>query len=285
MAHLLPTIEVLSLQEKVRAVFLGIRVARPENSATPRDVGLTYTEQRIALPAGAIDTWIIEVPRSRGVVLLFPGYASSKDSLLAPAAALHEQGYTTILADFRGAGGSTGSDTTLGVREADDVAVVFAAARARWPDQPLVLYGVSMGSAAIVHAVATRGLAPTALILESPFDSLLHTAAARFQAFGLPATPSAQALIFWGGVQQRQNGFAFSPADDARRVRCPTLILHGERDPRATTAQSRAVFDQLGGEKVFSEFPDTGHALLIVTNPQDWQRVVLPFLARSAAQP
>ena len=42
--------------------------------------------------------------------------------LLAPAQAFHRLGYDAILVDFRGVGGSSGNTTTLGVREAQDVA-------------------------------------------------------------------------------------------------------------------------------------------------------------------
>lgn len=275
-----PTIESLPWWGKARVLLFGIAVARPQNGHTPRDVGLDYTVHRVAsADGGAVETWIVEQPRARGVVLLFPGYASSKDSLLVPALRLHNLGYTVVLADFRGAGGSTGSDTTLGVREAADVATVFGDAHSRWSGQPIVLYGVSMGSAAILHAVATKGVAPDALILESPFDRLLGTVSARFRAFGVPATPAAELLVFWGGVQQRQNGFAFNPVEDARRVTCPTLVLHGSRDPRATTAQATAVFAQLGGARQFVAFPDAGHELLVVTAPNEWQNAVERFLA------
>ena len=48
----------------------------------------------------------------------FPGYATPKESLLGAASAFHGWGYTAVLVDFRGVGGSSRSDTTLGVREA-----------------------------------------------------------------------------------------------------------------------------------------------------------------------
>jgi uncharacterized protein len=281
-----PTIEALSWREKVRVLLLGLAVARPRNQHTPRDVGLSYTVQRITIPdSGSVETWVIDQLQPRGVVILFPGYASSKDSLLAPAATLHARGYATVLVDFRGTGGSTGDDTTLGVREATDVAAVFADAQRSWPGRPIVLYGVSMGSAAVLHAIATYGIRPAAIILESPFDRLLGTVATRFHAFGLPATPAAELLVFWGSVQQRHNGFAFNPAADARAVTCPALVLHGDADPRATTAQTTAVYTGLGNVKTFATFPGAGHALLAATAPQEWEQVVARFLASNDAAP
>src|SRR5207237_2938162 len=124
------------------------------------------------------------------------------ESLLTPAAAFHEMGYAVLLVDFRGTGGSSGQETTLGVREAADVARAVDYTQHTWPARPLVLYGVSMGAAAIMRAVATEGVHPAALILESPFDRLLDTVANRFHAMGLPAFPAAGLLVFWGSLQQ-----------------------------------------------------------------------------------
>jgi alpha-beta hydrolase superfamily lysophospholipase len=276
-----PTIEALNLQAKVRAALFGITIARPQNVYTPRDIGLEYNVRQVEIAAGgALEVWVIDHSSPHGVVLLFPGYASSKDSLLSPAVAFHKLGYATMLVDFRGVGGSTGSDTTLGAREADDVAVAYAAAEKNWPGEPVIVYGVSMGSAAILHAIATKDIQLSAVILESPFDRLLGTVSARFHAFGVPAIPAAQLLVFWGGVQHGHNGFAFNPVDDARSVHCPTLVLHGEQDARATTAQATAVFEQLRGKKAFVEFPNAGHELLIVTSPVTWQQAMVPFLSQ-----
>ncbi len=213
-----------------------------------------------------------------GIVLMFPGYAESKESLLAPAAALYEMGYDTLLVDFRGAGGSSGQDTMLGVREGNDVALAVDYARHNWPGRPIVLYGVSMGAAAVLRAVASEDVQPAALILESPFDSLLDTVGNRFHSMGLPAFPAAELLIFWGGVQQGYNGFAHNPADYARSVKCPVLLMHGERDPRVTTEQARAIYDHLGGPKQFVSFPGAGHEALIAVAPGVWKESVDGFL-------
>ena len=281
-----PAIEALSWGERARAVALGITLPKPQNRHTPRDLGLAYEVRQVAVPDGAVlETWVLPHPRARGVVLMFPSYATSKESLLASAAALHDLGYTTVLVDFRGVGGSTGNTTTLGVREAADVAAVVAEARRGWPGQPLVLYGISMGAVAVLRAIAREGVQPAAVILESPFDQLLGTVENRFQAFGLPAFPAAELLVFWGSVQQGNNGFAHNPVEYARSVQCPALFLHGERDPRVTTAQATAVFERLAGEKEYVRFPDAGHEMLIATAPQAWQDRVARFLDRSIGAP
>ena len=135
-----------------------------------------------------------------------------------------------------------------------------------------------MGGAAVLRAVAKKGVTPNALILESPFDSLLTTVSNRFHALGLPAFPSAGLLVFWGSVQHGFNGFEHNPADYAQAVRCPVLLLHGESDPRVTTKQARDIYTRLGVYKEFVEFPAAGHESLIRADPAIWKEHVGRFL-------
>jgi alpha-beta hydrolase superfamily lysophospholipase len=76
------------------------------------------------------------------------------------------------------------------MREAEDVAAAFVYARESWPGQPIVLYGVSMGSAAILRAVAVEGVRPAGLILEGAFDRLLTTS-----VFAHPHLPTSKSCI------------------------------------------------------------------------------------------
>jgi alpha-beta hydrolase superfamily lysophospholipase len=279
-----PAIERLSGLEKVWTVLAGVRVPRPENTHTPADVGLAYQTAIIPADSGeTLEAWVVEATPSRGVILLFPGYATPKESLLGAATAFHGWGYTAVLVDFRGVGGSSRSDTTLGVREGADVALAAHWAAVRWRGRPWVLYGFSMGSAAVLEAVAHHGVQPAALILESPFDRLLDATRTRFHAMGLPGTPGAELLLFWGSVQGGSNAFALAPADDAASVQHPTLVLHGGADPRVSQAQAQAVYERLSGPRTWSEIPGAGHDVL-GTAPDAWQAAVRAFLTTIGEQ-
>ena len=271
--------EQLSLTQKAWTILTGTRLPRPQNDHTPADVELSYETQEIIISEGEfLEAWHIAAIGSQGIVLLFPGYAESKESLLPAAMAFHEAGYDTMLVDFRGTGGSSGSDTTLGVREAEDVAYSVAYAKRTWPDRPLVLYGVSMGAVAVLRAIATEAIQPDAVILESPFDTLLGTVGNRFNAMGVPALPSAEVLVFWGSVQQGFNGFTHNPAEYARSVACPTLLLHGDQDPRVTVEQNDAIYQNLAGPKQLVSFSGAGHETLVVEAPEAWEQHVTKFV-------
>src|SRR5262245_59413321 len=160
--------EAMSRLDKVRALLLGVTVPRPVNDNRPADVGLTAEVHRFSSEPGVeLEAWYLPHPRPAGLVLLFHGYRSSRSSLLQEAKAFHERGYATFLVDFRGSGGSSGNVTTMGVAEADDVAAACRYAATRWPEQAQLLFGRSMGSAAVLRAVAVHQLKPRAIILES----------------------------------------------------------------------------------------------------------------------
>ena len=79
----------------------------------------------------------------------------------------------------------------------------FTYAARRWPEQPLLGYGISMGATSLMRAVALYALKPRALILEGPFDRLVTTVRHRFDAVGVPSFPAADMLVFWGSVAER----------------------------------------------------------------------------------
>jgi alpha-beta hydrolase superfamily lysophospholipase len=281
-----PKPEELSFAGKIGTIFTGVTVTRPRNEHSPADVGLRYETRSIPVgqAGGTLEAWYVPSDAPRGIVLMFSGYAESKDSLLSVAAAFHDMGYDALMVDFRGVGGSSGDDTTLGVRESEDVNVSLAYAQKEWPGRRTILYGVSMGAAALLRAVAIGGANPDAIIVESPFDRLLSTVGNRFNAMGLPAFPTSELLVFWGSVQQGSNGFANNPVEYARSVRCPTLLMHGEQDPRVTVEQSRAIYDALGGYKEQVEFRGAGHQSLIATAPQLWKDSAEHFLRHVEGQ-
>jgi alpha-beta hydrolase superfamily lysophospholipase len=270
---------------QLQQLITGVQLPRPENHATPAAHFLPFETRHIPLAEGEqLEVWWVPHPQSRGVVLMFPGYAGVKEAFLTPAAELYRLGYSSLLVDFRGSGGSSGDDTTLGLREADDVASAFRYAQQQWPEQPIVLYGISMGGAAILRAVAVDGVRPSAIIVEGVFDRLLTTVWHRFDAVHLPAWPAAPLLVFWGSVQMRYNGFAHNPVDYAAAVACPILVLHGERDPWISADETQALVAQISSPKVLVEVPGLGHDMPFVYGAHDlWVSAVTDFLRNAAA--
>jgi hypothetical protein len=186
---------------------------------------------------------------------------------------LHELGYSTFLVDFRGVGGSSGSVTTLGIREAADVAHAVDYVRQTWPGQPVILYGTSMGSSALLRAVAREDVQPQAVIAEAPFARLSDAVDARVRSMRVPTFPASELLLFWGSVQLGANAFVHNPADYAPDVTCPTLLLRGAEDARVAAEEIDAIYERLPGPKTRISVPHVGHELLLPQTPEVRQQV------------
>jgi uncharacterized protein len=263
--------------EKLQVLAEGVRLPKPRNRRTPLDVGLSYERHVFAGAHGLpLEAWLVPASSDHGVVVLFHGHAASKDQLLRVAQAFHQMGYAALLVDFYGSGGSGGSDTSIGFFEAVDVGAAYRYAQSLGRGRPVILYGVSMGAAAILKAVYDEQLEPAAIVLECPFDRLSTTAAHRFQNVGLPAFPAAL-LLFWGGVQQGFNPFRMNPVEFATAVRSPTLLMQGDRDPTITMDEARSIFAHLAGPKTLAIFPGARHELYIGADRHRWTNAVGRF--------
>jgi uncharacterized protein len=259
---------------------LGLQ--RPTSSKTPSDIGLAYVTQRLPLNTNEwVETWSIPAAqgKSQGTVLLFPGNGSSKATqMLAPAKVFHDLHYDTLLIDFRGVGGSSGDTTTLGVNEAKDVALAMGYVDRLKLQRPVVLYGISMGSAAILTAIAKENVRPDGIILELPFARSIDAVRSRVRKFHVPTFPLAELIVFWGGLQHGFNGFAHNPVTYASQVKCPTLIMQGSLDQWTSIEEIQEILQNLGGKKELLLFPNTGHTLLVTIDKARWQSGVDRFL-------
>jgi uncharacterized protein len=262
---------------------IGLGSSRPNSAKRPTDIGLQYSTQRISVSQSEwIETWLIppqQLP-ARGTIIIFPGNGSSKASqLLAPAKVLTALNYNVLLVDFRGVGGSSGNTKTLGFREAQDVALVMRNAKQSALQAPIVLYGISMGTAAVLRAVAQERVKPDAVMLELPFTRMSSAVRSRFREFKLPSFPGAELLVFWGGIQHGFNGFAHNPEEYAQQVKCPTLVLQGQQDRWTSMAEIETLFNRLQGPKQLVVFPRAGHHLLVTADRDRWQQNVGRFLS------
>ncbi len=273
--------EELSLGAKFKVLLFGINLPRPENKQTPTDKGLPYDTHRYPGAEGhTLEAWSIPGANDDILIILFHGYADSKDTLLLTAKQLNELGFSTLLVDFYGSGGSTGDRTTIGYMESRDVSKSFHYAKEKWPQSKVILHGYSMGGAALLRSIATDGITPDGVMLEATFDRMLSTVQNRFYSMGLPATPLANLLVFWGGWQSGFNAFKHNPVDYAQFVTAPSLVIHGQQDPRVTTTQADAVYRQLNGWKQFSSYPLAGHKTVLSTDLPQWQEDISKLVAR-----
>ncbi len=271
--------EQMSWGDKFRTLITGINVPKPVSHTTPAAWSLEY--ESISLPGREgllLSGWRIPSTNCKGVAVVFHGYSSEKSGLLPEAALLHDLGLDVVMVDFPGHGASPGNRTTLGIDESLDVVSVYQWVREKYPDQPAVLYGHSMGGVAVLRAVARTDIRPDAVIAESIFDSLLQAIRHRFRLLNAPSFPSAEILLFWGSVQLGVNGFSHDVVAYARDIRVPVLISHGSEDNRAGWRDAEKVYDSLAGPKQWLLMEGAGHVNPCLVDTGRWKQTVEAFL-------
>ncbi|MEM7146615.1 MAG: alpha/beta fold hydrolase [Verrucomicrobiota bacterium] len=274
--------EKLSLSEKVRVLVSGVNIPRPEGATTPLDWDLEYESGRIECDNGIeLGYWHIPSRAAESVVLMFHGYRGDKSTLLEEAKVLRDLGYATVLVDFRGSGSSSESYTSVGFVEGEDVAHALRFVKETLPYRRHVLFGQSMGGAAVLRAVYDCGVQPNGIVIESVFDDIVETVSNRFEVMGLPSFPAAQLMMFWGGKQLGFDSFSHKPVVYAEAVRCPILFMHGSEDMRARIEEGRRVFDAVPGEKRFLEFGGLGHQKIVTKDRGGWVEGVRWLMGRN----
>jgi len=196
---------------------------------SPHDVGLTAVEEltvrtRDGVPLGA---WFVPPaqPVPRGTIIVFNGNAGNRSYRAPLAQRLSESGYAVCLFDYRGYGGNPGSPTEQGLFE-DARAVRSAMAVRPGVDASRIVYlGESLGTGVAV-ALASES-PPAALVLRSPFTSMVDVAAHHY--WFLP-------------VRQLLKDH-FDSLSRIRHVRCPVLVLAGDRDTIVPFELSRRLFE------------------------------------------
>jgi alpha-beta hydrolase superfamily lysophospholipase len=265
--------------DKARLLVVGPTIRRMANTRTPAQYGLPYETVSFTGAHGVrLEAWRVAGQPGQPSVLMFPGYGASKDTLLHAAVEFHAIGCETWIVDFSGVGDSEGHTTTIGWREAEDVAAAVHATQNR-RSGPLVLYGPSMAASAILCAQHRGLVAPDAIIIECPFDRFTSTLGNRLQLIGFPEYPLAPAIAFWVGVQNGFNGLKHNPVEYARSVRCPVLLMQGENDKVVGQRAAKSMAAALGDRATFQFLPNCGHSYIVRDGQTKWRSLVRQFLA------
>lgn len=264
--------EGMTFTEKTTTLFTGIDAARPASKVADSSL-LGFRQFLIPMDSIQLGAALRLQPDTSDMVILFHGYRADKFALLHEAKAFYELGFSVLLIDFRGSGSSSESYTSAGYFEAEEVKTSWEYVKYQLPHRKVILFGQSMGAAALLRAVAELGVQPDKIIVESIFDRMLSTVENRFALLNAPSFPSAQLLLFWGSEQMQFDGFRHNPIDYARSVNIPIMFLHGEKDRRAKLTEARSVYDAIPEttRKEFFTFENAAHVSFAKLYPQEWK--------------
>jgi len=142
-------------------------------------------------------------------VIVFHGNGGTASRMIGHGKALADEGYGVLLAEYRGYAGSTGSPSQAALVE--DAVLTYDLLR-KADDRPIAVWGHSLGAAIAVQLADQRPVA--AMVLESPFDSVVSM---------------AQQQFWWLPVLYLLR-HPFQSDAVIGNVEAPILIMHGDQD-------------------------------------------------------
>ncbi len=230
-----------------------------------------------------IGGWFADGRSDAPTVLFLHGNGGGRKHCLGRAEILaKELGCALMLISLRAHGDSTGDFNDIGLSARRDVVAAVDFLRDRRPGQPVVVFGVSLGSAAAAFAGGELGDDVDGYVLESPYQDL--TTAVRNRTRAALPTPFEQ--IAYAGL--RFAGLFLLPQLDeiapvkavaAIPERVPILIMSGEDDDLATPAEAKAIFDQVRTHARLESFPLAKHNNLAEVDPERYRRLIVGFTA------
>ena len=185
--------------------------------------------------------WHLEAAADRPVILWCHGNAGNVINRLDNLRALHRQGLSVFLFDYRGYGRSQGSPSEAGLY-LDAVGAYDYVTRIRMirPER-IVIFGRSLGAAVAAELAVQKPAA--GLILESSFPSIEAVAKAHYGI--LP--------VHW------LLGAEFRLIDRLRHLSLPKLVIHGDKDDIIPIELGRQVFEAAKPPKSFLSIPGANH--------------------------
>jgi len=223
-----------------------------EIEADPSVIELEYLEVHTTTQDGVrLHGWFVPQPGARCTLLIFHGNAGNISHRIGWIQMLHELNTHVMIIDYRGYGRSEGKPFEEGLY-LDALAAYDWWSKERAGDRSkLVLIGESLGGAVAIDLASKVPV--DGLVLQSTFTT---------------AWDMAKALIPIG-LLQPLTGVKFDSAAKIRKISCPKLFIHGNRDDIVPFDLGRKLFYLAPPPKEFYEVAGASHNdLLFIAGPE-----------------
>jgi uncharacterized protein len=228
------------------AMYFGQRklMYHPDSTHTePSAEGLNnVAEHVLAAPDGEkVIAWYGKAQPGQPTILYFHGNAGSLASRSERIRKYLARGRGMFMMTYRGFAGSSGAPSEA-ANVADAKRAYDALLKEGVAPDDIIIYGESIGSGVAVQVAAEKKAA--GLILDAPYTAMVDLASGQY-----PWLPVRLLL------KDRYESRSYIAS-----IKCPLLIIHGEKDSIIPVAMGRAMFALAAEPKEIVTFPEAGHA-------------------------
>jgi fermentation-respiration switch protein FrsA (DUF1100 family) len=233
----------------------------PGEDATPGDYGAPFRADTIVTSDGErVRVWHLPHDAPMARVVYFHGNGGNLSMWSPILADLWQHGLDIVAIDYRGYGVSTGRPTESGLYRDVDATLAFVRERLPPITAPLVYWGRSLGTSMAAYAAA--GHLPAGVVLEAGFPSARSV---------LETNPLLWTLSWF-------SSYRFATAERMASVRCPALVLHGDRDSVIPYRLGQRLFTSVNEPKTFVTIRGGDHNDATPADPETYWTSIRQFV-------
>lgn len=176
------------------------------------------------------------------IILAFHGNGSLALSMYMKFLNLKSEGAGVLYPEYRGYGGNAGAINEVGLYKDADAYLAYL--KIKYPNNPIILYGQSLGSGVAVDLASRHIGQYKGLVLEVPFDSVVNVVGDVY-----PFVPFKSLLLHDKYASIEKIGF----------ITVPKLFLIAGQDDVVGAESGRRLFAAADSNKKWVEFPDANH--------------------------
>ena len=212
-------------------------------------------------------------------IILSHGYTDNRMGALKYVPMYLKFGFNCIIYNLRGHGENDPTFTTYGIREAQDLKALIEDTKKRYPNlTTLGLHGESLGAATTITSLKYKPEVDF-VVADCGFSDIENVLKASYANAHLP-TALVDIANLTGKVRYHYSLKAMRPIDALDDNTIPILFIHGADDTFILPKNSEAMAKRTKGYHELHLIPKAGHAMSILTAPQDYQTIVKNYLQK-----
>lgn len=251
----------------------------PENYELNAKAVSIYTKDSLQLAAYHITP---SIP-PKATIILIHGISGCKEHFLPLSKTLTKAGYAIVAIDNRAHGKSEGLYCTYGYYEKSDIAQVVSYLKSHGHNEPIGVWGNSLGGAIAIQAMAYDPRISFGII-ESTFttlDDIVYDYQKRLSK-GIGLKPIAAAALAKAGEIADFNPNQVSPLNAIKQLKQPIFIAHGDADKNIAVHYGKTLYENAASvNKELCIVNGAGHYDLFTVGKKNYKDRIFSFIEKN----